>query len=98
MGSLEYAGGPLILLIPYILFIMIKEEGFVSVLGSVGTFIWMFIKMYLMIVPIFIVLWALSKVGFTESYPELSWIIGCLLGGGLYVALMEWLEDKKNNS
>jgi hypothetical protein len=95
MGAQEYAGGPFILVILYVLFMMLKEEGLVATLGAIGKFLWWLIKIYLIIVPVFIVLWLLAQVGFTKEFPTLSWIISCLAGGGAYVWFSEKREKKK---
>lgn len=94
MGTQEFAGGPVILVILYVLFIMLKEEGLVATLGAVGKGLWFLIKMYLIIVPIFIVAWLLAQIGFTKEFPGLSWIISCLAGGGAYIWFMERGEKK----
>jgi hypothetical protein len=96
MGTQEYAGGPIILVILYVLFMMLKEDGLVATLGIIGKFLWWLIKMYLIFVPVIIVLWLLSQVGFTKDFPTLSWIISCLVGGGAYIWFMERGEKRKH--
>jgi len=98
MGAQEFSGGPIILVIFYVLFMMLKEEGFVATLGAVGKGLWFLIKMYLIIVPVFIVLYVLAQVGFAKEFPRLSWIISCLAGGGAYIWFMERGEKTGKSS
>ena len=98
MGTQEYAGGPIILVILYALFMMLKEDGLVATLGLIGKFLWWLITMYLIIVPVFIVLWLLAQVGFAKEFPILTWFISCLGGGGAYVWFMERGEKKAHKS
>lgn len=86
------------MVILYVLFMMLKEDGLVDTLGLIGKFLWWLITIYLIIVPVFFVLWLLAQIGFTKEFPALSWIISCLAGGGAYVWFMERGENKKHKS
>jgi hypothetical protein len=98
MGTQEFAGGPILFLILYVVFIGIKEEGLIAVLGGMGKVLWFLIKMYFLVVPVFLVLWGLSKLGLTHEFPTLSWILAVALGGGSYVWFVERREKAKRKA
>ena len=91
MGTQEFAGGPIILLVLFVLFSMMNEDGLVATLGVVGKLLWILIRGYLVIAPVFIIMWLLSLIGFTYEYPVLSYLISFF---GWYVVLV-WFMGRK---
>lgn len=98
MGTSEFVSGPGVLIVLYVLFLIINEEGVIGALGEIGKGVWFLIKMYLIIVPVFIVLWVLSIIGMTEQYPTLSWFLAFLSVGAAYVVFVEPKNKEKDDS